>query len=179
MITCYMKGSCEPLNPGGTESYAFIVFQDGNKIYYEANLVWPHFLSLPNIVFKPVVTSINTSQYYACIFLLNYLLQNGFKDECIIIYSDSKLVTNQMNEHWKIGQGHYLFLAHYCKHVLMNLFKDIKFQLIPETQNFIANELSKEVLRNAGIEISNWKENSYYWVKRTKEIKKEKLAELE
>ena len=177
MITAYMKGSCEPISPGGTESYAFVVFRDGDVIYREANLTWPHFLSLPNIVFKPVVSSINTSQYYACIFLLTYLLQSGYKDEEIVVYSDSKLVVNQMNGSWKVGQGHYLFLAHYCKHVMLDLFKDIRFQLVQPKENFVADELSKEVLRNAGVEISHWKKHPFYWMKRSKEIREEKEAE--
>ena len=180
MITSYFRGSCEPVNPGGTGSYAFIIFDNDNKvIYHEAKIICPSYYFLPNTVFKPTISSVNTSQYCSCILLLTYLLQNGFKDESIIIYSDSKLVVNQMNGTWKIGQGHYLFLAHYCKHVLLNLFKDIKFQLIPAHQNFMSNELSKEVLKNAGIEISNWKEESQYWIKRTKEIKKEKQMENE
>ena len=179
VITSYFKGSCEPVNPGGTESYAFIIFKDGNRVYYEANLVWPHFLSLPNIVFKPVVTCINASQYYACIFLLTYLLQNGYKDESILVYGDSKLVINQMSGIWKIGQGHYLFLGHYCKEVLLKLFKDIKFQWFSGEDNFMADKLSKDVLKDAGIEISNWKENAGYWIGRTKKIKKEKKLENE
>jgi ribonuclease HI len=179
MLNCYFKGNCEPINPGGTASYAFIIFKDSNKLYHEAKLICPSYHFLPNTIFKPVTTSVNTSQYCACILLLTYLLQNGYKDEEIVIYGDSKLVVSQMNSSWKIGQGHYLFLGHYCKHVLLGLFKNIRFQRIREDQNFIVNELSKEVLRNAGVEISNWKEKPGYWIGRTKKIKKEKQAENE
>jgi len=178
MITTYFDGACEPVNPNGTGSYAFVVLDSDNKvIYHEAKIICPSYYFLPNSVFKPTTTSTNVSEYTACICLLTYLLQNGFKDESIIVYGDSKLVVNQMSGDWKIGQGHYLFLAHYCKHVLLNLFKDIRFQWIRGEENFMADELSKEVLRNAGIEISNWKEKPWYWIKRTKEIKKEKQAE--
>jgi len=179
MITAYFNGACEPINPNGTGSYAFIIFKDSVKTYYEAKMICPSYYFLPNSVFKPRTSSVNVSEYTACICLLTYLLQNGFKDESIIVYGDSKLVVNQMNGDWKIGQGHYLFLAHYCKEVLLKLFKDIRFQRIKGEDNFMANELSKEVLRNAGIEVSNWKEEPGYWIKRTKEIKKEKRLENE
>lgn len=177
MITAYFDGACEPINPGGTGSYAFIVFNDSEKIYYEAKMICPSYYFLPNSVFKPTTSSVNVSEYTACICLLTYLLQNGFKNESIVSCGDSKLVVNQMNGSWKISHGHYLFLAHYCKHVLLNLFKDIRFQLIREEENFMADELSKEVLRNAGVEISNWKEKPWQWMRRTKEIKEEKKAE--
>lgn len=177
MISAYFDGACEPINPGGTGSYAFIIFNDGNKIYYEAKIICPSYYFLPNSVFKPTTSSVNVSEYTACICLLTYLLQNGFKDESITVFGDSKLVINQMNGKWKVNQGHYLFLAHYCKEVLLKLFKDIKFQWVKSEENFVADELSKEVLRKAGIEISNWKDEPWQWMKRTKEIKEEKEAE--
>jgi len=179
MIVAYFDGACEPINPGGTGSYAFIVFEDGNRIYHEAKIICPSYHFLPNTVFKPTTSSVNVSEYTACICLLTYLLQNGFRDKSVIVCGDSKLVINQMNGTWNMHQGHYLFLAHYCKEVLLKLFKDIKFQWISGETNFMADELSKEVLRNAGVEISNWKEKPWEWSKRTKEIKEEKRLENE
>jgi ribonuclease HI len=177
MITAYFDGACEPINPRGTGSYAFIIFNGSDKIYHEAKVICPSYYFLPNSVFKPTITSVNVSEYTACICMLTYLLQNGFKDEPVVVYGDSKLVVNQMNGKWKIHGGHYLFLAHYCKEVLFKLFKDIRFQWIKEEENFMADELSKEVLRNAGVEISNWKERPWTWMRRSKEIKEEKEAE--
>jgi ribonuclease HI len=180
MITGNFAGSCEPINPGGTGSYAFIVFDNDNKVIYnEAKIICPSYFFIPNSVFKPITTSVNVSDYCACILLLTYLLQNNYKDEPLTIFGDSKLVVNQLSGEWKIGQGHYLFLAHYCKEVLVKLFKDIKFQRISTENNFIADTLSKNVLRDAGIEISNWKENPGYWMGKTKKIKKEKKLENE
>jgi ribonuclease HI len=180
MITAHFDGACEPVNPGGTGSYAFIVFDNDNKvIYHEAKIICPSYYFLPNTVFKPTTSSVNVSEYAACICLMTYLLQNGYREESILVYGDSKLVINQMSDIWKIGQGHYLFLAHYCKEVLLKLFKDIKFRWFSGEDNFMADKLSKDVLKDAGIEISNWKENPGYWIGRTKKIKKEKKLENE
>lgn len=122
-MNCYIDGSCGPKNPGGSMGIGF--YYDGHK---------------GSFVIEACPTNTNNvAEYIALQTILVHLQDIGVTDA--VIYSDSKLVVNQMNKKWRIGRGTYAFYAEICKRLLSESEHRIKW--IPREENTLADELSK------------------------------------
>ncbi len=73
-------------------------------------------------------------------------------DAEIRIFGDSKLVINQTFGTWKIKGGLYTPLAYRARE-LLEPFTNIRGEWIPRDLNGIADKLSKEALKRAGVKL--------------------------
>jgi ribonuclease HI len=144
MIKTYIDGLTEPINPNGICTYAFIVYNDGKKIYEECNVIG-----------KGIGFSNNVAEYTALVNALKYLYLH-FKDEDITIYTDSQLVANQISGRWQAHEG--LYLNKFDEALkLSQMFNKLKVIWIPREQNQEADALSRqayeEYCKRSGIPI--------------------------
>jgi len=149
VIEAYFDGCCEPVNPGGTASYGAIVLVNGVKIWEDAELV-----SAP----PGGKTSNNVAEYSGFIAVVRFLLL-GYPSECernepAIIRGDSKLVIMQVQGLWRVNGGHYLPFYREAKKLWKRLKKqqpNITLEWIPRERNGLADELSKCLVKKAGV----------------------------
>jgi ribonuclease HI len=137
----YFDGCCEPVNPGGAMGFGSIVTENGQAIWYANGMSR-----------ADRANSNNVAEYTGLLALLDYLIEAGLADADIEVRGDSQLVIKQMAGEWKIGSGLYAQAAHNARE-LRSKFTNIRFRWIPRAENGLADELSKEELVNAGIEM--------------------------
>jgi len=129
MLEVYIDGSCRG---NGTEKavggLGVISYKDGVK-----------YASMQLRLLKPVTN--NEAEYAALMYALNLIV--GLKDK-IIIYSDSKLVVNQVNKKWRIKTEHLRKPCEVCQEG-MACFKDITLQWLPRQKNQEANDLAQSI----------------------------------
>lgn len=126
VITVFVDGLAEPRNPG-TGTYGYVIYRDGKKISEGKG-------------FSGNKVSNNYSEYCALIEALNSILK--FKEEEVVVYSDSKLLVNQMSGKWKVKKGQYIDKYLKSREVVKE-FKNIRFEWIPRDKNREADYLSR------------------------------------
>lgn len=132
MIDVYVDGLVEPINPGGIGAIGFIVYKNGKKIHEEKKIIG-----------EGIGMSNNKAEYEALGEALQWLLDEGFSNEHILVHSDSVLVVNQMQGKWKVKGG--LFISAYQKaKTLAERFLNLYYQWIPREENEEADLLTKE-----------------------------------
>ncbi|MEM0287233.1 MAG: ribonuclease HI [Nitrososphaerota archaeon] len=130
MIEVYIDGLTEPVNPGGITTYAFVVYENREKLHEQADIVG-----------QGEGFSNNVGEYAALLAALRWLLENNLTSG-IEIKSDSRLLVNQMNGVWKVRRGYYIKTLEQVKEVLKE-FQNIKFIWIPREENTEADMLSR------------------------------------
>lgn len=135
-IKAYFDGSCGPINPGGEMGIGVIIFEDDKEVYRCSDKV-------PE---APENTN-NVAEYLAFIKILEFFSLKSYEFTDITIYGDSNLVVQQMNNAWKIREGHYKEHALQAKKLLQILKVDnnIKIEWIPREQNTLCDDLSKGI----------------------------------
>jgi ribonuclease HI len=132
MFKAWLDGSCR--GNGSKDSLGGI----GVVIYQDEVL----FGSLALQMVKHVTN--NEAEYYALLRALTLIPKN----EKTIIYSDSKLVVNQVNNAWKIKDKKLFDL----KQAAQNLIKQFKYPVeliwIPREMNKQANKLAQDITSN-------------------------------
>lgn len=132
MIVVYIDGLCEPVNPGGVATYGFIIYRKGIKIQEKFG-IYGHGPRMSN----------NVAEYQGLIGALRALKDLEFRENNIIIRSDSRLLVNQMNGLWQSKNGLYMTSYSIAKTLLKD-FSNIIFEWIPREQNKEADELSRK-----------------------------------
>ena len=90
VITVRFLGQCLPRNPGGIACYAYIIRnKEGHLLYESCGLA-----AEPN---SPSSTN-SVATYTALIRALEWLIKNGYSNDIIKVYGNSKLVISQINE---------------------------------------------------------------------------------
>lgn len=123
MITVYIDGLCEPVNPGGTAAYGFVIEKDGNILVEKGEIIG----SGPKM-------SNNVAEYSALVEAMKWLIEKGLNNEKVVIMADSQLVVNQMTKLWRVKGGLYVE-KHYEARKLGKMFTDIEFEWIPRELN--------------------------------------------
>lgn len=145
----FFDGCCEPTNPRGHVGWGCVILQRGQEVcalsgYQEAS----------------EKTSNNVAEYLAAGAALDWLLENGFASDSVILYGDSMLVINQMFGKWRIRggpddpehrEGLYAPLAREVKEKA-KAFRSLHGFWIPRKDNGRADDLSKDELRRRGVE---------------------------
>lgn len=102
-------------------------------------------------------TSNNIAEYLALKAAIKWLNSQEYSGICVF-NGDSKLVCEQMQGNWRIGEGAYVKYAQEAKQSLKELFRktggDCMFRWIPREQNEAADFLSKKALTDKGIKIT-------------------------
>ena len=90
VVTVRFLGQCLPRNPGGIACYAYIIRnKEGHLLHESCGLA-----AEPN---SPSSTN-SIANYSALIRALEWLIKNGYSNDIIKIYGNSKLVISQLNE---------------------------------------------------------------------------------
>ena len=91
-LRIYCDGACAPTNPGGVATYAFVVKRGESKtlIYEESG-----------VVAEGIDATNNLAEFAAVRAALRWVLQEGWVNSKITIFSDSQLVVNIMNGEWQ------------------------------------------------------------------------------
>jgi len=137
----YFDGACEPINPGGTASYGAVIYEDDEKVW-----------ECSEIYGTGKLMSNNVAEYAALIAVLEWFIEHDLCALEIIVRGDSKLVIEQMFGSWKIKSGLYTELAHKARELLTK-FAKIQGEWIPRDRNEVADRLSKEALKRAGVKL--------------------------
>ena len=90
----------------------------------------------------------NFAEYMALIFSLVEAL--NLKEENCCVYSDSKLLCEQINENYKVKNKNLYPLYILSKH-LISFFRQFKINYISREENKEADKLAKEVIKNEGV----------------------------
>jgi ribonuclease HI len=90
VVTVRFLGQCLPRNPGGIACYAYIIRnKEGHLLHESCGLaVEPNSPSSTNSV----------ASYTALIKALEWLIKNGYSNDIVKVYGNSKLVVSQVNE---------------------------------------------------------------------------------
>lgn len=90
VVTVRFLGQCLPRNPGGIACYAYIIRnKEGHLLHESCGLA-----ADPN---SPTSTN-SIATYTALIRALEWLIKNGYSNDIIKVYGNSKLVISQINE---------------------------------------------------------------------------------
>ena len=130
IITVYVDGLCEPVNPGGVATWGFCVYEDGRRLFQK----W-------GVASEGEGISNNLAEYSALCEALKELLKLGWQNRQITVRSDSKPLVNQMSGKWECRGGFYA--EKYREAVnLASKFPSVFFEWIPREQNEEADMLS-------------------------------------
>jgi len=132
MISVHIDGLCEPVNPNGTATYGFVMYEDGKKVTQKYGVVG-----------EGEGMSNNVAEYATLCEALRLLILLHLNRENILIKSDSKLLVNQMSGLWKCHKGYYTSKYDEANE-LVKLFKEIHFRWIPREENEEADSLSRK-----------------------------------
>lgn len=123
----FVDGLAEPKNPG-VGTYGFVIYKDGKKFEEGRGIA------------GKMVTN-NYAEYMALVEALNKI--SRYKDEEVLVFSDSKLLVSQMRGEWKSRRGMYKAKLEEARNIASK-FKKIKFVWIPRERNKEADRLSRE-----------------------------------
>ncbi len=148
MIELYFDGACEPVNPGGTASYGWLLKKDG-KIIQEGS----------GIVGKGHGMTNNIAEYQGIIEGIKAYLKLK-TNQPLVIRGDSNLVVRMVAKDWGWNKGKTVWKPHskipHLKELLDQVHKllatvNFQIQWIPREQNNEADALSKQPLKQMGI----------------------------
>ena len=129
----HVDGLCEPVNPGGTATYGYIIRNDAGRDIARKS----------GVVGKGPEMSNNVAEYAALCEALRFLISEKMTRLPIEIRSDSRLLVNQMKGEWKFHKGLYAQEFTDAK-ALVTEFDRVKFKWIPREENEEADALSRE-----------------------------------
>ena len=125
----YIDGATQGSNPGVGGIGGYLTFGQSRFEFYD----------------KLTYMTNNVAEYNALVRGLELCVEHLIDD--VIVYSDSKLVVNQMRGIWKIKHQDMKTLYGRAK-VFADQIKNVKYQWIPREQNTEADRLSKLAFGN-------------------------------
>jgi ribonuclease HI len=137
-IKAWFDGVCEPVNPGGHAAFGAAVVVDGMTV-----------LATGGYVGNGALMSNNCAEYSGFIAAAEECMKHA---GVVIIRGDSKLVVNQLQGLWKVNGG--LYMPYYQRAIVLWSQLKIRTRLewIPRDQNEVCDDLSKQVLRDRGVQ---------------------------
>lgn len=131
MIDVYVDGLVQPINPGGIGAIGIVVYNQTRMIFRKGRVIG-----------KGSEMSNNRAEYEALAEALQWLLDNGFREERILVHSDSSLLVNQMQGKWKMKKGLYVSAQKKAK-ALIEEFSSLSFKWVPREENEEADFLTR------------------------------------
>lgn len=148
MIELYFDGACEPVNPGGTASYGWLLKKDGKTIKEGSGIVGK----------GPGMTN-NVAEYMGLIEGLRAFFDLKTKEK-LVIKGDSSLVANMVNKKWGWNKKKTNWQPHdkmpHLKKLLDQALmllegSDYEISWVPREENSEADALSKRHLIEKGL----------------------------
>ena len=148
MVEIWFDGGCEPVNPGGTGVWGFLVKAPGIDGLAQCG----------HLDAKPDMTN-NVAEYVALgkalrfvLDCLNHptapLIQIG-RDTEVVIRGDSKLVIEQLNGNWARRSDRLQPLLARCKELLGQITNNWRAEWVPREQNAEADALTRRAYEQA------------------------------
>jgi len=134
MVKVLCDGLCEPVNPGGTATYGWVAYTNGEKITEGCA-----------VVCSGCDATNNVAEYSAVIAALKWLTSSKYAKGKIEICSDSQLCINQMAGIYKVKSLRILPLFTEACRLAKQL--NVSFKWIPREENKEADELSRKAYR--------------------------------
>ena len=144
-LKVWIDGACEPRNPGGTASYGLVVKNGENVI-----LRGYHAISS-----GPAMSN-NVAEYCGLLAFLKWY--KDYPEKGVVeVYSDSKLVINQMGGLWQAREGLYFDYFKECRGLVAEFQPPTQFRFlwVPREENTEADKLSKLALTKLGVRIND------------------------
>lgn len=126
----FCDGACEPVNPGGTAAYGWVIYWQGKRARDGCGVVCS----------GPEATN-NVAEYQAVIKALEYLRSKDFTGK-ISVCSDSRLIINQLSGLWNVSSPHLKKLWKQTKDLAAQ-FEHVSYYWIPREQNTEADAMSR------------------------------------
>lgn len=139
-----MDGLCEPVNPGGTATYGFVIKNDDGRVLARKS----------GFVGEGQEMSNNVAEYAALSEALNFLIKEKMTQLPIEVRSDSRLVVYQMKGEWKFRRGLY-GEKHAEAKDLVARFERIRFKWVPREENDEADALTRKAYAEATKNLAN------------------------
>ncbi len=142
MIELYFDGACEPINPGGTASYGWLIKENGKELKKGFGIAG-----------KGDGMTNNVAEYFGLINGIETFIKLG-KKEKLYIKGDSNLVVNMISGRWGWNKKKTKWEPHkhmpHLKKLLdeaLNLLNKIDHEIIwvPREKNAEADLLSKKL----------------------------------
>ncbi|MBI4439174.1 ribonuclease HI family protein [Candidatus Woesearchaeota archaeon] len=130
MIQIFFDGLCQPVNPGGTATYGFVITMEG-KTLHEGKGVVGEGSGMTN----------NVAEYTGLLEALKYVATHHVKETKISIYGDSQLVIRQLKGEYKARSETAKKYLPMVRKLLEG--KQATFTWVPREQNTAADELTK------------------------------------
>ncbi len=132
LVEAYVAGACIPKNPGGMPVWGFLLLRDNIPIETKGGLAGAES--------SPRATN-NVAEYEAFINALKQIKLLGWDRDKIVVYTDSRIVHNQLKDEWKAGPP----LVQWYKKakMLMDVFPFFELRWIPGNQNRVAHRATK------------------------------------
>ena len=137
-MVVYVDGLCEPVNPGGTATYGYVIRNDAGRDIARKS----------GVVGRGPEMSNNVAEYAALCEAFRFLIKEKMTWLPIEIRSDSRLLVNQMKGEWKFHKGLHAQKYRDAK-ALATQFDRVKFRWIPREENKEADALSREAYSQA------------------------------
>lgn len=135
-LTIYFDGATEPRNPGGWETYGWIILD---------TVTGAELVCGKGVARKPGPKSTNNhAEYCGLGFALRWLADHHWQGEELHIFGDSALVINQVIGDWKCNAPHLIELRERIWELLKQLGGKHAFNWIPRDKNHRCDLLSQE-----------------------------------
>lgn len=136
----YFDGAVEPVNPGGTGGWGFVIYDaSGTKIKDDCGVMRA----------RPSMTN-NVAEYVAAGAAIKAYRGLG-RPGPFLLFGDSKLVVEQMSGRWRAKKGAYIVVRNRLLALVETCEFEIRWQWIPRDLNTVADQLSKDGLAKMGI----------------------------
>jgi ribonuclease HI len=136
MIEISIDGSCEPVNPGGTACYGYVIRRQGKVLSLGSGVAGTG---------KGMTN--NVAEYNALISAIGKIEELGLERDRIIVKSDSNLLVHQMKGDWQVKAP--LLIPLHRKAMTLTENLEISFEWVPREKNEEADELAREAYRKA------------------------------
>jgi len=134
VVVVHFDGLCEPVNPGGVAAYGFVVYRDGARVHAGRGVVGAGYLG-------DDVTN-NVAEYTALVKALEWLVENGFAGEELVVRGDSQLVIRQLRGEYAVRSPRVAPLYSRVRE-LLRYFRSVKLEWVPRELNAEADSLSR------------------------------------
>lgn len=126
----WFDGACEPVNPGGVATWAYVV-RDGGR----AGAKGPPRASGEGLVEGPPASrTSNVAEYWGLAHLLQRILAEGWQAEPWVLHGDSRLVVKQASGEWQAHRPHLAALRTHV-HALLAQVPGARLVQVPREAN--------------------------------------------
>jgi ribonuclease HI len=136
----YFDGAVEPVNPGGTGGWGFVLRSRDGKLLREGHGV---------LKARPTMTN-NFAEYVAAGMAVKTYQETG-RSGPLLLRGDSKLVVEQMSGRWRVRSGCYVPVYERLQALLGRCPFEVRWEWVPRHKNAEADGLSKRGLIDVGV----------------------------